>query len=147
MEKAKQVRALDGDVVCHKLDVTNGLKVASLARELGARQVIIPPMPGLFSAVGLLIGGIERHDVRLGAFAPDVVRSLRETHQNPVFLPGVTIQRTKVATGDQREALEGAPIHHNATPTHQQRMVARAVVETAGDDVDLRGAGMMHVEL
>ena len=34
IEKAKRVKAIDGDVVCHKLDVTNGLKVASLARSL-----------------------------------------------------------------------------------------------------------------
>ncbi|CAM9651990.1 unnamed protein product, partial [Ectocarpus fasciculatus] len=34
VEKAKKVKALPGDVICHKLDVTNGLKVASLAREL-----------------------------------------------------------------------------------------------------------------
>ena len=34
VEKSKEVRSLGGDVVCHKLDVTNGLKVASLAREL-----------------------------------------------------------------------------------------------------------------
>ncbi len=34
VEKAKTVKALDGDVICHKLDVTNGLKVASLARAL-----------------------------------------------------------------------------------------------------------------
>jgi NAD(P)-dependent dehydrogenase (short-subunit alcohol dehydrogenase family) len=34
VEKSKEVLALSGDVVCHKLDVTNGLKVASLAREL-----------------------------------------------------------------------------------------------------------------
>ncbi|WP_422366231.1 SDR family oxidoreductase [Pelagibius sp.] len=34
VEKAKSVKALEGDVVCHKLDVTNGLKVASLARSL-----------------------------------------------------------------------------------------------------------------
>jgi len=41
VEKAKQVRALDGDVVCHKLDVTNGLKVASLARELAGEGIDI----------------------------------------------------------------------------------------------------------
>lgn len=34
VEKAKNIKALEGDVVCHKLDVTNGLKVASLARSL-----------------------------------------------------------------------------------------------------------------
>jgi N-methylhydantoinase A len=37
---------------------------ASLARELGVGRVVIPPLPGLFSALGLLIGGLERHDVR-----------------------------------------------------------------------------------
>ena len=39
VEKAKRVRALDGDVICHKLDVTNGLKVASLARELAEEPI------------------------------------------------------------------------------------------------------------
>ncbi len=34
IEKAKRVKEVPGDVICHKLDVTNGLKVASLAREL-----------------------------------------------------------------------------------------------------------------
>lgn len=66
------------------------------------------------------------HDVRLWAFEPDVVRSLRETHQNPVFLPGVTIERSIVATGDHREALEGAAILVYATPSQHLRMVARA---------------------
>ena len=39
VEKAKRVRAVSGDVVCHKLDVTNGLKVASLARELAEEPI------------------------------------------------------------------------------------------------------------
>jgi len=37
---------------------------AGLARELAIGQVIIPPLPGLFSALGLLFSGIEHHDVR-----------------------------------------------------------------------------------
>ena len=39
VEKAKRVRTLEGDVICHKLDVTNGLKVASLARELAEEPI------------------------------------------------------------------------------------------------------------
>jgi NAD(P)-dependent dehydrogenase (short-subunit alcohol dehydrogenase family) len=39
VEKAKQARAIEGDVVCHRLDVTNGLKVASLARELADEAI------------------------------------------------------------------------------------------------------------
>ena len=37
---------------------------AGLARELGIQRVMIPPMPGVFSAVGLLASGVEHHGVR-----------------------------------------------------------------------------------
>jgi N-methylhydantoinase A len=37
---------------------------ANLADELRVRQTIVPPLPGLLSAVGLLFGGIEHHDAR-----------------------------------------------------------------------------------
>ena len=37
---------------------------AGLARELHIRRVIVPPLPGLFSALGLLASGVEHHDVR-----------------------------------------------------------------------------------
>ena len=35
-----------------------------LAAELYIRRVIVPPLPGLFSALGLLASGVEHHDVR-----------------------------------------------------------------------------------
>ena len=37
---------------------------AGLARELAIATVIVPPNPGLFSAVGLLCSGVEHHEVR-----------------------------------------------------------------------------------
>jgi len=37
---------------------------ANLARELGMTRVLVPPRPGVFSAVGLLVSGIEHHHVR-----------------------------------------------------------------------------------
>jgi N-methylhydantoinase A len=40
------------------------IHAAGLARELAIRQVIVPPLPGLFSALGLLFSGVEHHDVR-----------------------------------------------------------------------------------
>ena len=40
------------------------IHAAGLARELGIGRVIVPPLPGLFSALGLLFSGIEHHDVR-----------------------------------------------------------------------------------
>jgi NAD(P)-dependent dehydrogenase (short-subunit alcohol dehydrogenase family) len=39
VERAREVRCMEGDVVCHRLDVTNGLKVAGLARELAAEPI------------------------------------------------------------------------------------------------------------
>lgn len=38
-EKAKDVKAVEGDVVCHRLDVTDGLQVAGLARELAEEPI------------------------------------------------------------------------------------------------------------
>jgi N-methylhydantoinase A len=40
------------------------IHAAGLARELGIGRVIVPPLPGLFSALGLLFSGVEHHDVR-----------------------------------------------------------------------------------
>src|SRR5439155_25110904 len=40
------------------------IHAASIARELHPRRILIPPLPGLFSALGLLFSGIEHHDVR-----------------------------------------------------------------------------------
>jgi N-methylhydantoinase A len=37
---------------------------AGLARELFSPQVIVPPLPGLFSALGLLFSGVAHHEVR-----------------------------------------------------------------------------------
>ena len=40
------------------------IHAAGLARELSVSRVIVPPLPGLFSALGLLFSGIEHHEVR-----------------------------------------------------------------------------------
>ena len=40
------------------------IHAAGLARELSVARVIVPPLPGLFSALGLLFSGIEHHEVR-----------------------------------------------------------------------------------
>lgn len=40
------------------------IHAAGLAGELAIRRVVIPPLPGLFSAMGLLFSGIEHHAVR-----------------------------------------------------------------------------------
>ena len=40
------------------------IHAAGLAKELLIRQVIVPPLPGLFSTLGLLFSGVEHHDIR-----------------------------------------------------------------------------------
>ena len=40
------------------------IHAAGLACELFTRQIIVPPLPGLFSGLGLLFSGVEHHDVR-----------------------------------------------------------------------------------
>ena len=37
---------------------------AGLARELHTSRIVVPPLPGLFSALGLLVSGVEHHAVR-----------------------------------------------------------------------------------
>ncbi len=50
------------------------IHAAGLARELAVREVVVPPMPGLFSAVGMLISGVEHHDVRSCLLRDDTLR-------------------------------------------------------------------------
>ena len=40
------------------------IHAAALGLELGVKQILVPPLPGLFSAVGLLCSGVEHHGVR-----------------------------------------------------------------------------------
>jgi len=58
------------------------IHAAGLAQELGIGRVIVPPLPGLFSALGLLFSGVEHHGIRscllsgeaLGAEALEQIR-------------------------------------------------------------------------
>lgn len=64
------------------------IHAAGLARELSAQQIVVPPLPGLFSALGLLFSGVEHHDARSCRLSGDgltagAVRSLtEEMHQS-----------------------------------------------------------------
>ena len=40
------------------------IHATGLAGELHIKEIIIPPLPGLFSTLGLLFSGVEHHDVR-----------------------------------------------------------------------------------
>ena len=49
------------------------IHAAHLAEELGTNRVIVPPVPGVFSAVGLLASGLEHHDVRSCSLADETL--------------------------------------------------------------------------
>ena len=51
------------------------IHAAGLAKELLIRQVIVPPLPGLFSTLGLLFSGIEHHDVRSCLLSGDTLNA------------------------------------------------------------------------
>ena len=60
------------------------LFAAGIAAELGVRTVIVPPMPGLFSAFGLLLADTEHHttrSLRLTVFGadPSVLQKVLDT--------------------------------------------------------------------
>jgi N-methylhydantoinase A len=77
------------------------LFAAAIARALGISRVIIPPMPGLFSAFGLLLADTEHHLTRTIRFRPEAVAP--ETLQDALD--------ALLTDGDQRLAQDGFPPH------------------------------------
>jgi glycerol-3-phosphate dehydrogenase (NAD(P)+) len=82
-----------------------------------ALRVSIIGAGGWGTAVGLTLVR-PGHDVRLWAFEPEVVGSIRVHHENQLFLPGIALPESLVATYDLAEALEGAEVVVSAIPSH-----------------------------
>jgi 5-oxoprolinase (ATP-hydrolysing) len=69
-----------GDFVLVAYGGSGPVHAAALAAELGVRTAIVPPLAGLFSAIGLLFARAEWHDVRfckVDARNPDLDELLR----------------------------------------------------------------------
>ena len=60
-------------------------------------------------------------DVVLWARRPELVRAVRETHENPDYLPGIALPRNLTATDDPEEALTGADFVVLAVPSQSLR--------------------------
>ena len=71
------------------------------------------------------------HDVRLWAYEPDVVESINGNHENLRFLGGHKVAPAIRATGDIKEAVEGAELVTLATPSH----VLRSILRSAGKSI------------
>jgi N-methylhydantoinase A len=83
------------------------LFAAGIARELGITRIIVPPMPGVFSAFGLLLADTEHHltrslRARLGQLTPARLQSV---------LDGLH------GEGDQLLAQDGFPPHQRQAST------------------------------
>jgi len=65
------------------------------------------------------------HTVKLWAYEREVVESLRARRENELFMPGVKLPKSIVATNDLAEALRGAEIVVTVMPSH----VCRALYE------------------
>jgi glycerol-3-phosphate dehydrogenase (NAD(P)+) len=58
------------------------------------------------------------HAVKLWAFEPEVVDSIRVRRENELFLPGIALPESLFATHDLAEALRGAEMVVTALPSH-----------------------------
>lgn len=63
------------------------------------------------------------HDIRLWAYEPEVVASIRERRENSAFLPGVSLPENIAPTGDLAEALSGAECVLTVMPSHVCRLL------------------------
>jgi glycerol-3-phosphate dehydrogenase (NAD(P)+) len=61
--------------------------------------------------------------IRLWVYETDICAAIRESRQNPVFLPSIEIPRSVEPTNDLGQALEGARIVLSVMPSHVCRTV------------------------
>ncbi len=73
------------------------------------------------TALAMVAGRRGDHDVRLWALEKEVVASISKSRVNDLFLPGCPLPVSVTATGDFREALEGAEIVVSVMPSHHCR--------------------------
>ena len=73
------------------------------------------------TALAMVAGRRGDHDVRLWALEKEVVASISKSRVNDLFLPGCPLPASVTATGDFREALEGAEIVVSVMPSHHCR--------------------------
>lgn len=72
------------------------------------------------------------HRVTLWAREADVVEAVNDRHENPRFLPGITLAAGLAASGDMAAALLGAELVVYAAPSH----VLRAVVASCAGSIE-----------
>lgn len=79
----------------------------------------------------------KRLTVQLWAYEREVVQAINATHENPMFLPGVALPRTLVATSSIAEAVAGCDGLLFVVPSHVTRPVLQALAPCLSRPVPL----------
>ena len=79
-------------------------------------------------------------EVRLWAYEHDVVRAINATHENPIFLKGVSLPKSLVATSSLADAIEGCDGILFVVPSHVARSVLQNLASCLSDPIPLISA-------
>ncbi len=74
------------------------------------------------------------HDTLMWAFESDVVNSINQQHENPVFLPDVDLPPELRATPDLQAAVRGRALILSVVPAQHSRRLTGQWVDAAADD-------------
>jgi glycerol-3-phosphate dehydrogenase (NAD(P)+) len=87
------------------------------------------------TALSIVLGRKERHQIRLWAYEKDVRDAIESTRTNTIFLPDHKIPPCVAVTDDFRVALSGAEIVVSALPSQHCRRVFQEMVAHLSPDV------------
>ena len=73
------------------------------------------------TALAIVAGRRGKQEVWLWAYEKEVATSLKQSHVNNLFLPGIEVPSSVRATNDLKEALSGAEIVVSVMPSHHCR--------------------------
>jgi len=73
------------------------------------------------TAISIVLGRKQVHDVRLWAFEREVCESIQRSRTNDLFLPGIEIPAAVRATNNLKDALAGCEIVVSVMPSHHAR--------------------------
>jgi glycerol-3-phosphate dehydrogenase (NAD(P)+) len=76
-------------------------------------------------------------DVVLWARRPELAAAVRDTHENPDYLPGITLPPNLTAVSDAREAVDGAEFVVLAVPSQSLRDNLASVADTLASEAVL----------
>ena len=80
------------------------------------------------TALSCLLAGMG-HEVKLWAYEKEVVESIRAHRENPLFMRGIRLPESILATCDLAEALQGADIVLTVVPSHVCRALYEGMLE------------------